>query len=59
MPWTPKTFAARHNKRLDPAKAKKAAAIANAVLEKTGDDGKAIRIANAAVKRKAKPRGKS
>lgn len=56
MPWTPKTFAARHNKRLDPAKAKKAAAIANTILEETGDDAKAIRIANAQVKRK--PKGK-
>jgi uncharacterized protein YdaT len=56
MPWTPKTFAARHNKRLDPAKAKKAASIANTILEETGDDAKAIRIANAQVKRK--PKGK-
>ena len=42
MPWTAKTFKSRHNKSLSDAKAKKAAAIANAILEETGDEGKAI-----------------
>lgn len=46
MPWTGSTFR-RHNKRLSGASANKAAEIANAVLAKTGDEGKAIRIANA------------
>jgi len=50
MPWTPATFKSRHNKGLSKGKASKAASIANAVLKKTGDEGKAIRIANAAVK---------
>jgi uncharacterized protein YdaT len=54
LPWTFKTFAARHNHGLTPDKAKKAAAIANTILEETGDDAKAIRIANAQVKRKPK-----
>lgn len=51
MPWTAKTFKSRHNKSLTSAQAKKAAGIANAVLEETGDEGKAIRIANAQVKK--------
>lgn len=46
MPWTGKTFADRHNKSLRGEKAEKAAEIANAILRKDGDEGKAIRIAN-------------
>lgn len=51
MPWVGSTFKKRHNKRLSTAQSRKAAEIANAVLKKTGDEGKAIRIANASVKR--------
>lgn len=50
VPWDSKSFK-KHNKKLSDAQAKKAARIANAILEKTGDEGKAIRIANAAVKK--------
>lgn len=46
MPWTPQTFAARHNQALKPAAASKAARIANAILKRTGDDGLAIATAN-------------
>ena len=46
MPWTWQEFASRHNKKLKGPRAAKAASIANAILEKTGDEGKAIRIAN-------------
>ena len=46
MPWTAAEFAAKHNHSLSPGEAKKAAKIANAVLEKTGSDESAIRIAN-------------
>jgi uncharacterized protein YdaT len=45
MPWTAKTFKA-HNKKLTPAKAKQAAKGANAILERTGDEGLAIATAN-------------
>lgn len=41
-------FASRHNKKLHGHAADVAKATANSVLEKTGDEGKAIRIANAA-----------
>lgn len=50
MPWTADSFKKKHNKKLSPSKAKKAASIANAILKKTGDEGKAIRIANAKAK---------
>lgn len=47
MPWTPKTFAKRHNKKLKGRRAAKASKVANAVLKRTGDEGMAIRVANA------------
>jgi uncharacterized protein YdaT len=53
MPWTASDGPSRHTKRANsPAKRKKWAGVANAVLKKSGDEGKAIRIANAMVKRK-------
>lgn len=51
MPWSPKTFAQRHNHSLSAPQASKAARIANAILQKTGNEGQAIRIANAQAKR--------
>ena len=45
MPWDSKSFQ-KHNKKLHGAAATKAAHVATAILEKTGDEGKAIRIAN-------------
>lgn len=47
MPWTPQQFASRHNHHLSGADARKAAGIANAILRRTGDEGLAIRTANA------------
>lgn len=52
MPWDGKTFKAKHNKSLNPQKARKASKIANAIYKETKDEGKAIRIANAQVKKK-------
>ena len=52
MPWTRDSFR-KHNKRLSDVGAGRAARIANAVLEKTGDEGMAIRVANARVGRLA------
>ena len=54
MPWTAKTFKAKHNKKLSAGQSQKAAKIADAVLKRTGDEASAIRIANAAVKRRKK-----
>ena len=51
MPWNP-SDAERHTKKANtPAKKKQFSAVANKVLEDTGDEGRAIRIANAAVKK--------
>ena len=51
MPWTPEDGPARHTKKATtPATRKQWSDTANSVLEKTGDEGQAIRIANAAVK---------
>ena len=46
MPWDAKSFRRKHNKRLSAGKARKAARVANAILGESGDEGKAIRIAN-------------
>ncbi len=49
MPWDAKDAKGKTKKADTPAKGKQWAATANAVLDKDGDEGKAIRIANAAV----------
>ncbi len=49
MPWTD-ADAERHTKNAKTAQQKKIwATVANEVLKKSGDEGKAIRIANSAV----------
>ena len=51
MPWTAED-AERHTKKADsPKRQRMWAEIANSVLAETGDDGRAIREANAAVAR--------
>jgi hypothetical protein len=52
MPWTPSDVA-RHNKRAakSPKKAKQWSDVANKVLQSTGDEGRAIREANAVANR--------
>lgn len=51
MPWKPGD-AKRHTKKATtPRKKRQFSAVANKVLEDTGDEGRAIRTANAAVKR--------
>lgn len=52
MPWTPQSFRSRHNKSLSPSKAKKAAAMANAMLRSGTSEGIAIATANKFAKRK-------
>jgi hypothetical protein len=54
MPWTPDD-ATSHTKKATSEKAKRRwAEIANQVLEKTGDEGRAIREANAVIARTAR-----
>ena len=49
MPWTPEQFKSRHNHSLSSSQASEASRVANAVLKKYGDEGKAIRIGNSVV----------
>jgi hypothetical protein len=52
MPWSPSDGPSRHTKKANtPAKRKQWSTVANKVLADSGDDGKAVRIANAAVKK--------
>lgn len=50
MPWTASDATAKTKKASTPAAKQAWSRIANAVLAKSGDEGKAVRIANAAVK---------
>lgn len=56
MPWSAKDAKGK-KKSLSPAQATTWAKIANSVLKQTGDEGKAIRIANAKAKTNTKKRG--
>lgn len=52
MPWSPEDGPAQHTKKATtPATKKQWSDVANKVLEESGDEGKAVRIANAAVKK--------
>lgn len=51
MPWTLSSGLKHTKKANTPAKKKQWASTANAVLKKTGDEGKAIKIANAVIKK--------
>lgn len=46
MPWTPHSFASRHNHSLTPPQAAHAARIANAILRSGAPEGTAIAVAN-------------
>lgn len=46
MPWSAKTFAAKHNHKLKGEAASKAAAQATALVKKGMPEGEAIAIAN-------------
>lgn len=52
MPWSPHDSFQKTKKANTPKKKKQWASTANAVLEDSGDEGKAVRIANAAVAKK-------
>ena len=54
MPWMGESFRSKHNKKLSIEQARGAAKIANAILRDTGDEAKAIRIANYEVGKKKK-----
>lgn len=53
MPWTPDSGPSRHTKKSKSAAAKKQwSAVANSVLAKTQDEGRAVREANAVISRR-------
>ena len=56
MPWTADDGPARHTKKANTAKKRRQwAAVANSVLEKTGDDAAAVRQANGVLARASHP----
>lgn len=52
MPWTPKDASSKTKKAKSPKAKRQFAKVANSVLERTGDEGRAIRAGNAAVKKR-------
>ncbi len=57
MPWKP-SDASKKNKKVDtPSEKKQWATVANKVLKSTGDDAKAVKAANAAIKKRDKKKG--
>ena len=57
MPWD-ESDSTRHTKKASSPKAKRQwAHVANSVLEKTGDEGAAVRAANGVVKKRGKKKG--
>lgn len=54
MPWNSRSASGFTKKAKSPAAKKQWAKTANAVLKKTGNEGSAIRIANAVVKKRGR-----
>lgn len=54
MPWSSKDATAKTKKASGPKAKRQWRDVANAVLAKTGDEGRAVREANAVVKRRRK-----
>lgn len=59
MPWTPSSSIRFTKKARSKKKKRQWSSTANAVLRRGGSEGSAVRIANAAVKRKKKRSAKS
>lgn len=54
MPWKAKSASSKTKSAKSPKAKRTWAKTANAVLKASGDEGKAVRIANAAVKKRSK-----
>jgi len=54
MPWKPSQATKFTRKAKSPAAKKQFAAVANKVLQQSGDEGKAVRIANTVVAKRRK-----
>jgi hypothetical protein len=58
MPWSPKDAASKTRKADSPAERKTWSKVANRTLRDTGDEGRAVRIANYVVKRNQQRRAR-
>lgn len=58
MPWMMRDAVDKTKKASSPAAKRQWKTVANKVLAESGDDGKAIRIANAAVAKRKKAKSK-
>lgn len=54
MPWTTRQVAKHNKKAKSPKRKRQWTKVANSILKRTGDEGRAIRGANAAVKKRVK-----
>lgn len=54
MPWKPSDAPKKTKKANTPKEKKQWASVANKVLKSTGDESKAVRIANASIKKRGK-----
>lgn len=54
MPWQAKDAKGKTRKATSPKAQRQWATVANATLKKTGNEGRAVRTANAVVKRRKK-----
>lgn len=54
MPWKPKSATAHTKKAKSPTAKRQWSHVANSILAKTGNEGRAIREANAAVAKRKK-----
>jgi uncharacterized protein YdaT len=52
MPWNPSEAPKKNKKANTPAEKKQWARVANKVLKSTGDEGRAVRTANASIKKR-------
>lgn len=56
MPWSPTDARAKTRKANTPAKQRQWSSVANEVLERTGDEGQAVRTANGVIARRGRGR---
>jgi len=59
MPWTAKDATRHQKKAKSPKRKRQWSKVANSILERTGDEGRAVRGANAAVKKAGKRKVKA
>lgn len=58
MPWSPKDASKKTKKANTPKEKEEWSKVANSVLKKTGNDAKAVRIANSVIAKNDRKKGK-